>query len=129
MSGEHCYVISGNGACLAHDEWIKVRAAGASAKSDDGARHEIERLGRSFGIGSVPWRHDRIAVAHTSGFGIVTTRHSWKPSNCLPCDSRPESERRSGTGGDGGIASVRITDTAGIQSGLRWTSEQKFHRA
>ena len=35
----------------------------------------------------------------------------------------------SGAGGDGGIASVRITDTAGIQSGLRWTSEQKFHHA
>lgn len=68
-------------------------------------------------------------MAPTSGFGTVTTRHSWKPNNCLLCDSLLESDRMSGAGGDGCIASVCITDTAGIQSGLRWTSEQKFHHA
>lgn len=61
-------------------------------------------------------------MAHARGFGIVTTRRSWKPNTCLPCDSRPESERLSGAG-DGAISSVRILDTAGIPLGPRWTSE------
>lgn len=129
MSGEHRYVISGNGARLAYGERIKGSAAGASAKSDDGARQEIVHNRSSFGVGSAPRRHDRIAVGPASGCGIVTTSHSRKLDNCLPCDSLPESERLSGVVGNGAIASVRTTDTAGIRSGLRWTSGQKFHHA